>query len=294
MNPLADGAYTALVTPFDGSGHVDTGRLCQLANRQIDSGIVGLALCGATGEESTLLPEERTQIVSVVRRHLTAPVPIIGGASSNVTRDAIDLSKRVADAGADAVLSVVPYYNKPNQSGILAHFTAIADASPVPVVLSNVPGRTGCAIDISSVLELAGHPNIAGIDEGSGDLEFVMEILRDAPAGFKVFSGEDSLSLAMVLMGAAGSFSLVSNLIPDRISRMIELGLAGDVGAAKKIQLDVLELCQLTYIDTNPIPAKALLADLGLIENNLRLPLTPLAEEKLVVLKTAFEKLDQA
>ncbi len=291
MNPIVPGAYTALVTPFRSDGSIDDEALKRLVDFQLAGGIDGFALCGCTGEEATLSLEDRRHIVGVVREHVDRQVPIIAGGSSNATLSAVEFAKGLAAVGADAILSVVPYYNKPNPKGIVAHFTAVAEAVAIPVVLSNVPGRTGCPLLPETALELAEHPNIVAVDEGSGDMEVTMAILKDAPEGFMVFSGEDSLIFPLVALGAAGALSLISNEVPARVSRMVHETLAGHVGDARRLHYEILDLAGINYIDSNPMPVKAALAMMGLIDENLRLPMLPLDADKRAVVESELRKL---
>lgn len=291
MNPIVPGAYTALVTPFCSDGSIDDEALKRLVDFQLAGGIDGFALCGCTGEEATLSLEDRRHIVGVVREHVDRQVPIIAGGSSNATLSAVEFAKGLAAVGADAILSVVPYYNKPNPKGIVAHFTAVAEAVAIPVVLSNVPGRTGCPLLPETALELAEHPNIVAVDEGSGDMEVTMAILKDAPEGFMVFSGEDSLIFPLVALGAAGALSLISNEVPARVSRMVHETLAGHVGDARRLHYEILDLAGINYIDSNPMPVKAALAMMGLIDENLRLPMLPLDADKRAVVESELRKL---
>ena len=291
MNPIVPGAYTALVTPFCSDGSIDDEALKRLVDFQLAGGIDGFALCGCTGEEATLSLEDRRHIVGVVREHVDRQVPIIAGGSSNATLSAVEFAKGLAAVGADAILSVVPYYNKPNPKGIVAHFTAVAEAVAIPVVLSNVPGRTGCPLLPETALELAEHPNIVAVDEGSGDMEVTMAILKDAPEGFMVFSGEDSLIFPLVALGAAGALSLISNEVPARVSRMVHETLAGHVGDARRLHYEILDLAAINYIDSNPMPVKAALAMMGLIDENLRLPMLPLDADKRAVVESELRKL---
>jgi 4-hydroxy-tetrahydrodipicolinate synthase len=291
LNSIVPGAYTALVTPFCSDGSIDDEALKRLVDFQLAGGIDGFALCGCTGEEATLNLEDRRHIVGLIREHVDTKIPIIAGGSSNATASAVAFAQGLEAVGADAVLSVVPYYNKPNPKGIVAHFTAVADAVEIPVVLSNVPGRTGCPLLPETALRLAEHPNIVAIDEGSGDMDFTMAILKDAPDGFLVFSGEDSLIFPLVALGAAGALSLISNEVPARVSRMVHETLAGHVGEARRLHYEILELAGINYIDSNPMPVKAALAMMGLIEENLRLPMLPLDADKRAVVESELRKL---
>lgn len=291
MNMMRPGAYTALVTPFDADGHVDHGAFCRLAERQLAAGIAGLALFGCTGEEATMSLDDRVQALRELRRHLPAETPLIVAGGASDTRLAVSLSRALAEEGADAILSVVPPYNRPVAAGIVRHFTEIADRSPVPVIVSNVPGRTGQAISLEASLALARHDNILGMDEGSGDMSFAMRLLRDAPPDFLVFSGEDELTLALLALGGAGTLSLVSNEVPGKVAQLVAYALSGDFAKAVLIHNEILDLSALNYSETNPAPVKAALAMMGLIEEHLRLPMMPLSQAQRQPLRDELTKL---
>lgn len=273
------GTFTALVTPFTSGGGVDRAALQRLVERQIEGGVEGLLPCGTTGEAATLTNEEHLGVIEDVLSFSGGRATILAGVGGNDTRNVIQLGKRAAAAGADGILAVAPYYNKPTQAGMLAHFSAIADAVEVPLILYNVPGRTSCNIEASTTLQLAQHPNIAGIKEASGNLGQAMAILAGRPAGFSVLSGEDDLTLAMICLGGNGVISVVSNEVPGPMSAMVRSALAGDLEAARGEHYRLLALMGANFIETNPIPAKAALAMMGLIEESYRLPLVAMAPD---------------
>ncbi|WP_448955449.1 4-hydroxy-tetrahydrodipicolinate synthase [Labrys neptuniae] len=291
MSIVKPGAYTALVTPFDRHGAVDDEAFFRLAERQLAAGIAGLALFGCTGEEATMPLEDRVAALKALRRRLPGEIPLIAGGGASDTRVAVNLARTLADEGADAILSVVPPYNRPVTSGLIRHFSEIADRSPVPVIISNVPGRTGQAIGLEASLALAGHGNILGMDEGSGDMGFAMRLLRDAPPGFLVFSGEDELTLALMALGGAGALSLVSNEVPGKVAALVAHAQGGDYAQAIAIHNEILDLSALNYAETNPAPVKAALAMMGLIEEHLRLPMVPLSEGRRQPLRDELAKL---
>lgn len=291
MKRIQPGAYTALVTPFTSGGDVDHAALCRLAERQLEGGIKGLALFGCTGEEATIALAERSAALKGLRRHLPPETPLIAAGGASDTREAVRLSCALADQGADAILSVVPPYNRPVSAGIVQHFTSVADASPIPIIISNVPGRTGQAISLEASLTLARHGNIAGMDEGSGDMGFAMRLLRDAPKDFLVFSGEDELTVALMMLGGAGTLSLVSNEVPGKVAALVAEAQAGDYAKAVAIHNEILDLSALNYSETNPAPVKAALAMMGLIEEHLRLPMTPLSDAKRGPLRAELARL---
>lgn len=292
MNPIVPGAYTALVTPFDADGVIDEAALLRLVDFQLAGGIDGLVLCGGTGEEATVPLDDRRRMAALVHERVGPDFPLILGASSNSTAEAVDRARAMEQAGADAILSVVPYYNRPNQEGVVEHFSRIAEAVSAPVIATNVPSRTGCPLAPETALRLAESGAIAGVDEGSGDLAVAMAIIKDAPAGFRVFSGEDALTLPMTLMGGAGVLSIVSNQMPAAMTRMVHHALAGELADARRLHDAMFDLMALNYIDTNPMPVKAALAMMGLIGEHFRAPMRPLAADQRAVLATELRKLD--
>jgi 4-hydroxy-tetrahydrodipicolinate synthase len=285
------GVYTALVTPFDAAGCLDEAALRRLVRFQIAGGVAGLVPCGTTGEGSTLSLEEYDRVVGLVveeARKAGRPVAVIAGAGSNDTRKAAALARCAQSAGADAVLAVTPYYNKPTQPGLVAHFSAIADAAELPVVLYNVPSRTGVNLLPETVLALAADPRFIGVKEASGNLDQAAEILRTRPAGFAVLSGEDSLTAPMIAIGAEGVIAVVSNEAPALLVELVNAALAGDRARAAALHARLLPLMRGNFRESNPIPVKWALARLGLIENVLRLPLMPLSESHFAVLENAL------
>jgi 4-hydroxy-tetrahydrodipicolinate synthase len=264
---------TALVTPFTGEGALDEGALRCLVRRQVEGGIDFLVPCGTTGETPTLSAAEQERVVALTLEEAGGRVPVLAGAGSNDTRKAIEQAKAMSALGVQGVLSVGPYYNKPTPEGFWRHFTAVADASPVPVVIYNVPGRTGSNIDARTLLRLAAHPNVAAVKEASGNLGQIMEILRDRPEGFLVLSGDDAFTLAVMAHGGEGVISVVSNQIPREMHELAAACLRGDFVQARRIHNRYLDLMNLNFLESNPIPVKAALALLGLCEESYRLPL---------------------
>ncbi len=278
MSTLWDGTYTALVTPFTADGEIDHDSLCDLVDWQLQSGVEGIVPCGTTGEASTMTNDEHTGVIESVVARVNGQAKVLAGVGGNDTRNVTILASRALEMGADGVLAVAPYYNKPTQAGMVAHFTAIADTVDIPLVLYNVPGRTSSNILPTTVLRLAEHPNIVGIKEASGDLGQVMTILAGRTEGFSVLSGEDDLTLAMISLGANGVISVVSNEVPNEMSKMVSYALNGKLDLAREIHYRLLGLMNANFIETNPIPAKAALAMMGRIGENYRLPLVPMAE----------------
>ncbi|HEX7616249.1 MAG TPA: 4-hydroxy-tetrahydrodipicolinate synthase [Thermoanaerobaculia bacterium] len=274
------GVYTALVTPFKDDGALDEPGLRSLVKRQIAAGVAGLVPCGTTGEAVTLDPDEHERVVAIVAGEARAAarrVRVIAGCGSNDTKKAQDLAARCRRAGADALLVVTPYYNKPTPRGLIAHFKAVADAGSLPVVLYNVPGRTGLNMQPETVLELARDPRIVAVKEASGSLDQACEILRARPAGFAVLSGEDSLAVPMIACGAEGIIAVVSNEAPALFVETIAAALAGNRTRAAELQAKIFPLMKANFRESNPIPVKWSLERLGLIGGTLRLPLVPLS-----------------
>jgi 4-hydroxy-tetrahydrodipicolinate synthase len=269
------GAGVALITPFTSAGKLDDKALRRLVKRQVDEGIDVLVPCGTTGEAATLDADEHVRVIEIVVEEAKGKVPVLAGAGSNDTRVAVEKTKKAAAAGADGILSVGPYYNKPTSEGYHRHFTTIAEASTLPIVYYNVPGRTAANIDVKTQLRLAEHPNIAGVKEASGNFPQIMEILRDAPPDFDVLSGDDAVSLPLMALGAKGVISVVANQIPKAMHELVSACARGDWTEARRIHFRYLRLMSLNFLETNPIPVKASMALLDLCDEGYRLPLTP-------------------
>jgi 4-hydroxy-tetrahydrodipicolinate synthase len=274
------GCGTALVTPFTDAGEIDFPALRSLVEWQIAEGIDFLVPCGSTGEAQTLGPEERVRVVTTVLETAAGRVPVMAGATSNDTLRAVAEARRMSGLGVEWILSATPYYNKPTPEGLYRHFSAVADASSRPVCLYNVPGRTAVNMRPETVFRLAEHSNIAGIKESSGDLQQVMQLLRERREGFAVLSGEDWMTLAAIASGADGLISVASNEIPRDMRALVQLSLQGDLAGARKILNRILPLLEANFIETNPAPVKAGLHAMGRIRNVLRLPLVELSEAR--------------
>jgi 4-hydroxy-tetrahydrodipicolinate synthase len=279
------GAFTALVTPFTRDGALDEAAFTGLVERQLDLGIDGLVPCGTTGESPTTSHDEDDRLIgltieAVARRGLTGRIPVIAGTGSNNTATAVAATRRARELGADAALVVAPYYNKPDQRMLEAHYRTVADEGDLPVVVYNVPGRTGCNVDASTLLRLAEHPRIVAVKEASANLEQIMTILRDRPSGFWVLSGDDSWTYSLLTLGGDGVISVASNEIPAEMARLCALARAGDWTGALALHNRLLDLMRINFISPNPVPVKAALAEMGLIEDVLRQPLLPLADEQ--------------
>jgi 4-hydroxy-tetrahydrodipicolinate synthase len=279
-NLSLSGVFTALVTPFTDSGAVDEAALRRLVKRQIEGGVAGLVPCGTTGEAVTLEEGEHERVVAIAveeARAATRRVTVIAGCGTNDTKKSQKLAERCRKAGADMLLVVTPYYNKPTPAGLIAHFFAVADAGQLPVVLYNVPARTGLNMLPDTVLKLAEDPRFAAIKEASGSLDQACEILRSRPPQFAVLSGEDSLAVPMIGCGADGVIAVVSNEAPSLYSDLVSAALAGDRAKAASLQARLFPLMKANFRESNPIPVKWAMARLGLCGGTLRLPLVPLS-----------------
>jgi len=273
---LFRGAMTALVTPFDRSGRVDEEHLKRIIDFQIKGGIDAIVPCGTTGEASTLDYEEHFRVCELTVQHVNKRAKVIIGGGSNNTHRAIQLTQFAQEIGADGVLSVGPYYNKPTQEGHYQHFKAIAESAEVPIIIYNIPGRTGVNIEPDTLLRLAEIPNIVGVKEASGNLDQMMIILRDRPKNFSVLSGDDSFSLPLISVGGDGCISVLANEMPAEFSRMIHAALDNNWQQARSIHYHTYALMRANFIETNPVPVKAAMAMMGLIEEVYRLPMVPM------------------
>ncbi|HEY8176719.1 MAG TPA: 4-hydroxy-tetrahydrodipicolinate synthase [Gemmatimonadaceae bacterium] len=282
------GCGTALVTPFTKDGAVDEPALRKLVDWQIEQGIHFLVPCGSTGEAATMTPAEHRRVVEITVDQAKGRVPIVAGAGSNDTAKAVAMSKEMKAAGATHLLHVSPMYNKPPQRGILEHFKRIADATDLPVVVYNVPGRTGSNIEAKTTLALAQVKHIAAVKEASGNLGQITDILRERPANFAVLSGDDEMTLAVMAAGGDGVISVISNATPKAMAQLCDLAAKGDITGAKKIHFQLLPWMRAAFVESNPIPVKAAMAMLGRMENHLRLPLVPLAETHTETVRAAL------
>jgi len=275
-NTVFKGMASAIVTPMRSDLSVDYEALGRFIDFQIESGINAIVAVGTTGESATLEPPEQAEVIRFTVDRVAKRVPVIAGVGTNNTLHVLENVKHACAAGADALLAVTPYYNKATQNGLIAHFTAVADAATVPVILYNVPGRTGCNIQPATVAKLAEHPNIVGIKEASGNMSQVVEIFQRCGDKIDVYSGEDALSVAMIAMGGVGTISVLSNVVPAMATEMTDKALAGDFPGAAALQCKMLPLINALFSEVNPIPAKAAVAAMGFGEEHLRMPLTPM------------------
>jgi len=269
------GAGTALVTPFTKSGELDEKAVRRLGRRQIDLGIHFLVPLGTTGENPTLELSERIRMVEILVDEAKGAVPILAGAGGYNTKEVVHLARVMQKAGADGLLSVTPYYNKPTQEGLVEHFKAIADATPLPIVLYNIAGRTGVNIETPTLARLAQIPSIIGVKEASGSLSQMCDVLRTLPADFLVLSGDDALTLPLMAVGGRGVISVVSNQIPREMSQMVEAAERNDFAAACAVHRRIIGLMQINFVEANPGPVKYAMAAMGLLEEAYRLPMVP-------------------
>ena len=276
-NTIFKGMATAIVTPMTKDG-IDYAALERFLEFQITNGINAIVVMGTTGENATIEPADQEKVIRFTVEKVNHRVPVIAGTGTNNTAHVLENTRAACAAGADAVLVVTPYYNKATQKGLIQHFTMVADASTVPVILYNVPGRTGCNLLPETVAVLAEHPNIVGIKEATGNMAQMVKIMHLCGDKIDVYSGEDSLTVAMMAMGGAGTISVLSNVVPKEAVAMTDACIRGDYAAAARMQCDLLPLIDLLFSEVNPIPAKAAVSALGFGEENLRLPLTPMED----------------
>jgi len=275
MRTAFTGAGTALVTPFTKGGELDEQAVRRLGRRQIDNGIHFLVPLGTTGENPTLELSERIRMVEILVDEAKGQVPILAGCGGYNTKEIVQLAKHMQKAGANGLLSVTPYYNKPTQEGIVQHFKAIADATPLPIILYNIASRTGVNIETATVVRLAQVPNIIGVKEASGSLSQMCDVLHATPADFIVLSGDDALTLPLMAVGGRGVISVASNEIPGEMARMVEAAERNDFAGARAIHARILPLMQANFVESNPGPVKAAMAAMGLLEEVYRLPMVP-------------------
>ena len=270
---LFKGMATAMVTPMTPTG-VDYDTLAKFIEFQIEEGINALVACGTTGESATLSQDERKEVIRFTIDRVGGRVPVIAGVGTNNTEHVLDFAKSACDNGADGLLVVTPYYNKATQGGLIKHFSVIADEAEKPVIMYNVPGRTGCNLQANTVATLADHPNIVGLKEASGNMSQVVDIIQKCGDKLDIYSGEDGLTVPMMSMGAKGCISVLSNVVPRMAVEMTDKALVGDFKAAAELQCRTLPLIDALFSEVNPIPAKAAVAAMGFGQEYVRLPLT--------------------
>ncbi len=278
--PMITGSIVALVTPMFEDGSLDIDSLRRLIDFHVQEGSDALVIVGTSGESATVNVDEHAELIKASVEQAAGRIPIIAGTGGNSTAEAIELTRFAKSVGADACLSVVPYYNKPTQEGMYRHFKAIAEGVDVPVILYNVPGRTAADMSNDTALRLAEIPNIVGIKDATGQLDRGCDLLARAPADFAVYSGDDASALSLILMGAKGDISVTANVAPRLMHQMCTAGLAGDVATARELHFRLLGLHRHLFCESNPIPVKWAVHRLGLIPGGIRLPLTPLSADK--------------
>jgi 4-hydroxy-tetrahydrodipicolinate synthase len=275
MRTRFTGVGTALITPFRQDGSLDEAAVKRLVRRQVDAGIHFVSPCGTTGEAPTLTHREKLRVVELVIEEVGGKVPVLAGAGGYDTREVIELVRDMERVGATGILSVTPYYNKPTPEGLYQHYKAIASEVGLPVIVYNVPGRTGCNVDVSTLIRLSTIPGIVGVKEASGNVSQMCEICRAVPESFLVLSGDDALTLPLMAVGGRGVISVVSNEVPGEMVRLVETAEQNDFAAARRLHAALMPLMSINFIESNPIPVKSAMAAMGLLEEVYRLPMVP-------------------
>lgn len=288
-NPIFTGSGVALVTPFFDDRTVDFETLGKLVEFQIENGTDAIIACGTTGESATLNDKEHLSVVEYVIKKVNGRIPVIAGTGSNDTRHGVELCKEAASLGADALLTVTPYYNKTSQRGLIKHFEMMADASDCPIIVYNVPGRTGLNVLPETMLELSRHKNIVGIKEASGNLSQVAKLASLVGDSIDIYSGNDDQNVPILSLGGAGTISVLANVAPRKTHDMVASFIAGDVATARKLQLEAIELIDALFCETNPIPVKKACELMGLCSGNLRMPLYEISEKNAERLTNAMK-----
>jgi len=289
---MFEGIYTALVTPFQKNGDVDESGLRKLVDFQIEGGVAGLVPMGTTGESPTLSHDEHLEIIRLVVEQTANRVPIIAGAGSNSTAEAINLARKSKDLGVAATLQVAPYYNKPTQTGLYEHYAKISEEVDLPLIVYNIPARCGVNISNDTMLRLTKHKNIVGVKEATGNLPQAMEFISRKPDNFKVLSGDDNMTFPLIALGGDGVISVASNLIPKQMSDFVRQALDGNIGEARKRHYELLPLFKGLFVETNPIPVKAAMSMKGLIREVYRLPMCPMQPTNREMLEKLLKSLN--
>jgi 4-hydroxy-tetrahydrodipicolinate synthase len=276
---MITGSLVAIVTPMKQDGALDLARFRQLIDWHVAEGTDGIVVVGTTGESPTVNFDEHKELIRLAVQHSRGRIPIIAGTGGNSTAEAIELTESAKKNGATACLSVVPYYNKPTQEGLYLHFSKIAETVDLPMILYNVPGRTVADLQTDTVLRLAQVPGIIGIKEASANIERNTDLIRRAPRNFAIYSGDDATCLALILMGGHGVISVTANVAPKLMHQMCAAALVGDVKKARELNFKLFPLHQKLFVEANPIPVKWALAEMGMIEHGMRLPMSPLSEK---------------
>ncbi len=287
---MITGSMVALVTPMHEDNSIDWVALERLIEMHVAAGTNAIVSVGTTGESATLDFDEHSKVVAFTVQKAAGRIPVIAGTGANSTQEAIELTQRAKDAGADACLLVTPYYNKPTQNGLYLHHMAIADAVNIPQILYNVPGRTACDMLPDTVARISAHPNVIGVKEATGIMARGREILEKSRAGFLLYSGDDATALELMKIGAQGNISVTANVAPKAMADMCRAALAGDMETAKAIDVQLQPLNENLFLESNPIPVKWALQQMGLLESGIRLPMTPLSEQYHAPLRAAMQK----
>ena len=289
-NTIFTGAGIAIITPFSPDGTINFKRLGEMIDFQIDNGTDAIIICGTTGEASTMTDEEHLDCIKFAVKHTAGRVPVIAGTGSNDTKYAVELSKEAEAAGADGLLLVTPYYNKTTQKGLILHFNAIADAVNIPIILYNIPGRTGMSIEVASVKELAKHKNIVAIKEASGNISYAAKLLAECGDVIDVYSGNDDIIVPMMSLGAKGVISVLSHVIPKETHMMAQYCLENNFAEASKLQLEYMDLINSLFIEVNPIPVKEAMNMMGVEVGGCRMPLCEMSDAHKEALRSALTK----
>lgn len=289
-NTIFTGAGIAIITPFNADGSINFDELGRMIDDQIENGTDAIIICGTTGESATMTDDEHLDSIKFAVKHVAGRVPVIAGTGSNDTRYAVELSKEAEAAGADALLVVTPYYNKTTQKGLIAHYTAIADAVNVPIILYNVPSRTGVNFDVATLKELAKHKNIAAIKEASGNISYVAKIAAACGEDLDIYSGNDDMVVPIMSLGGKGVISVASHVIPKQMHDMVKFCVENNFAEATKLQVEYLDLINDLFIEVNPIPVKEAMNMVGWNAGSCRLPLVDMTDDHKAKLKATLEK----
>lgn len=289
-NTIFTGAAVAIITPMNEDGSINYSVLGDIIDNQIENGTDAIVICGTTGEASTMTDEEHLECIRFAVEKTAKRVPVIAGTGSNDTAYAVKLSKEAEEVGADGLLLVTPYYNKTTQKGLIAHFTAVADAVNIPIILYNIPGRTGMNMEVSTIRKLAEHKNICAVKEASGNISYAARLIAECGDVIDVYSGNDDMIVPLMSLGANGVISVLSHVIPKETHMMTQYCLENNFAEATKLQIDYLDLINNLFIEVNPIPVKAAMNMMGVNVGSCRLPLVDMSEEHMAALRTSLEK----
>lgn len=289
-NTIFTGAAIAIITPMNADGSINYEKLGELIDFQIENHTDAIVICGTTGEASTMTDEEHLECIRFAVERTAHRVPVIAGTGSNDTKYAADLSREAESVGADGLLLVTPYYNKTTQSGLIAHFTAVANAVNIPIILYNIPGRTGMNMDVATVKELAKHPNIVAVKEASGNISYAAKLIAECGDMIDVYSGNDDMIVPIMSLGGKGVISVLSHILPRETHDMVQLCLDNNFAEATKLQIEHLDLINNLFIEVNPIPVKAAVNMMGMGAGPCRLPLCEMSEEHKAILRASMKK----